>query len=162
MKAASGWLLLPLLWGKNTFLKMEKFNLQMQSATGQVKSIKRSKLSQISASRSEFVCAHMPHASCHPPGYPQSALPSQIIAGSFTIPNPKFQSTSNCLLFDKLNDRQAGQAAVPFVGHFEYGIEKRFPFESARVCSGLITFSSVPIMCECCQALCPRLRSKLA
>lgn len=94
----------------------------------------------------------------HPP-----AQPSQIIAGSFTIPNPKFQSTSNCLLFDQLNDRRAGQAAVPqFLGHFEYGIvgrkiEKRFLFESAGVCNGLITFkvlSSIPIMCECCVRLC--------
>lgn len=87
------------------FSKWRKFNLQMQPDEEASRKIYQRKLAlslwQSNLGQPIWVCVP------HPP-----AQPSQIIAASFTIPNPKFQSTSNCLLFDQLNDRRAGQAAV--------------------------------------------------
>lgn len=109
---------------------------KIQFANAAEKSIKGSKLS-LSLALSLFLAIKSRPADlsvCVP--HPHPAQPSQIIAGSFTIPNPKFQSTSNCLLFDQLNDRRAISRTFWIwysrtkkkIGK----IEKRFPFEKRR------------------------------
>lgn len=90
------------------------------------------------------------------------------LARGFAVPNPKFQSSSNCLAIwpVKWPEGRTGGRAVK---HFEYGIEKKKKklkaislWKRPYVCSGLITFKEqwrrrsrvcAPIMCECCQGL---------
>lgn len=118
---------------------------------------------QISVSRSECVCV----CECHtrwplPVHYPH-------LARGFAIPNPKFQSSSNCLAIWPVKWPE-GRTGGRTVEHFEYGIEKKKEklkaislWKRPYVCNGLITFKEqwrrrsrvcIPIMCECCQGLC--------
>lgn len=73
---------------------------------------------QISVSRSECVCV----CECHtrwplPVHYPH-------LARGFAIPNPKFQSSSNCLAIWPVKWPE-GRTGGRTVEHFEYGIEKK-------------------------------------